>query len=52
MGGLGRHSVLDDVRWCIVRVMAMFMVNPFIALVVIASGRWKGDFELIFVSSL
>jgi hypothetical protein len=39
MGGLGRHSVLDEVCWCIVRVMALCMVNPFIALVGIAICR-------------
>jgi hypothetical protein len=52
MGGLGRHSVLDDVCWCTVRVMAMFMVTSFITFVGISSCRWKGDFELIFIFSL
>jgi hypothetical protein len=52
MGGLGKHSVLDYLCWCIVKVMALFMVAPFITFVGIASYRWKGGFELTFVSFL
>jgi hypothetical protein len=42
---LGGIRFLDNVRWCIIRVMVLFMVTSFIAFAGIASYRWKGGFE-------
>jgi hypothetical protein len=46
------NHLLPTFILCVVRVITLFMVTPFIALVGITSCRERGGFELIFISSL